>query len=427
MGKNKTNSGLGAKNWIIILVLGTLGNVAWSIENVWFNTFIYDEITTNPQPIAITVAVSALVATVATLIMGTVSDRVGKRKPFILLGYLLWGVFTALFPVSAIAKTLFMQTTMIVLLDGIMTFFGSTAYDAAFNAWTTDISNEKNRGKIASLMFICTMLGGMVLGGAGSIIDNFGYIPFFVGVGAVVSVTGLIGGLVMKDADNLRPRPRKDGDNFVKQFIALFNKESLQKNKEVFLLLASFMCLMIGYQVSGSYDTIYIHNYLGISYTVVSLLGVLALPASIAGGVVAGIMCDKGKGWGVVIASPVIFAIGGFLMAGIHNVAAVAVAKVFMMGGLAMMNVSVVGMFKSAVPEDGRGQFEGVRMVFVTLIPSIIGPQVGSALISVFGVQMVVDGENALVPTPIIYTVTAVVAFVGCLIAFFASKRVKKQ
>ena len=38
--------------WIVV-ALAVLGQIAWGLENAWFNTFTYDEITTNTQPIAI--------------------------------------------------------------------------------------------------------------------------------------------------------------------------------------------------------------------------------------------------------------------------------------------------------------------------------------------------------------------------------------
>ena len=94
---------LGARKWLVIIVLGLAGQIAWGIENSWFNTFIFDEITPDPQAIAIMVAVSAVVATAGTLIMGTLSDRIGKRKIFMILGYFLCGISTIAVPLSAMA------------------------------------------------------------------------------------------------------------------------------------------------------------------------------------------------------------------------------------------------------------------------------------------------------------------------------------
>lgn len=88
---------LSPRLWISFILLGLTGQFAWTIENMYFNVFLYNTITTDPSYIATMVAASAIVATLTTLIMGAVSDKVGRRKPFICLGYILWGISTLAF------------------------------------------------------------------------------------------------------------------------------------------------------------------------------------------------------------------------------------------------------------------------------------------------------------------------------------------
>lgn len=145
-------SKIGARNWIIIILLGLSGQIAWNVENSWFNTFVYDKITKSPSPIAWMTACSAVVATLTTIIMGTLSDRLGKRKPFILIGYVLWGISTVAFSTVAFIKVIDVAVFMAVVLDSVMTFFGSTANDSNFNAWTTDISDKTN-GESSAVCF----------------------------------------------------------------------------------------------------------------------------------------------------------------------------------------------------------------------------------------------------------------------------------
>jgi MFS family permease len=86
---------IGLNNLIAILILSTAGQIAWTMENSNFNTFVYDEITKNPAPVAWMVAISAITATLTTIIMGIISDRtkhkMGRRKPYIFYGYIFWG------------------------------------------------------------------------------------------------------------------------------------------------------------------------------------------------------------------------------------------------------------------------------------------------------------------------------------------------
>lgn len=63
------------RTWFVLAVLATTGQIAWAVENPWFNTFVYDMLTPDPRPIAWMVAASAITATLTTLLMGTLSDR----------------------------------------------------------------------------------------------------------------------------------------------------------------------------------------------------------------------------------------------------------------------------------------------------------------------------------------------------------------
>jgi len=133
-----SNTAVTKKTWIAIILLAFSGQLAWGVENQFFNTFMYDKITPHPRPISWMVAASAIAATLTTVLMGTLSDRSrtrwGRRKPFILFGYLEWGILTALFPSAAFFRPVTLAIEMAIIFDCIMTFFGSTANDASLNA-----------------------------------------------------------------------------------------------------------------------------------------------------------------------------------------------------------------------------------------------------------------------------------------------------
>lgn len=83
--------------WCTLILIGLVGQFAWTIENMYFNVFLYNTISTDPGYISAMVGWSAAAATLTTLLMGALSDRVGKRKLFICGGYILWGLSTAAF------------------------------------------------------------------------------------------------------------------------------------------------------------------------------------------------------------------------------------------------------------------------------------------------------------------------------------------
>ena len=44
------------RTWFIIALLSISGQIAWGVENAWFNTFVFDTLTPDPRPIAWMVA-----------------------------------------------------------------------------------------------------------------------------------------------------------------------------------------------------------------------------------------------------------------------------------------------------------------------------------------------------------------------------------
>jgi len=73
--KNPSTYKLPGKIWFSLISLGFVGSLAWAVENQFFNTFLYNKITPDPRPISWMVAASALTATVASILIGTLGDR----------------------------------------------------------------------------------------------------------------------------------------------------------------------------------------------------------------------------------------------------------------------------------------------------------------------------------------------------------------
>ena len=149
-------SRISRKNWALIWILGMAGQICWNIENSWFNNFVYDRIAPDPSIVSWMVGVSAAVTTFCTFLVGTWSDRLGRRKPFICAGYILWGLFTFLFGVTEKLPRdpLFIAAAAVVIADAVMSFFGSVGNDSGFSAWTTDISDTSNRGKLGGVLAV---------------------------------------------------------------------------------------------------------------------------------------------------------------------------------------------------------------------------------------------------------------------------------
>lgn len=419
----------GARNWIALILVGLFGQFAWTIENMYFNVYLYNTISQDPRYIAAMVGWSAAAATLTTLLMGALSDRVGKRRVFISCGYLLWGLSTAafgyvtkenaarLFPgVNAVAAA----AVSIVVLDCVMTFFGSTANDAAFNAWVTDVTNEQNRGKAESVLQILPLISMLVIFAAFDGLTQQGrWREFFNIFGIAVTAVGLVSFLLLRDAPALKAR--KGG---ARELLYGLRPSVVRANPELYLSLAAFALFSIALQVYFPYIIIYIQNYLKIdNYALV--LGVVLILASVVS-VVAGRFIDRvGKLRFAVPAALVMF-IGLIGMYFVRGSVPVMVAGTVMMSGHMMLSAALSANIRDWTPEGKVGHFQGIRMIFAVLLPMIIGPNIGAAVIRGSDSTYVDLGQVKSVPTPGIYLAAAAVLLLCLVPVFLLRKREKK-
>ena len=92
-----TTDRFGKRNWMILLVFGLVGQIAWSVENMYFNLFVFETVAPSLSTVTLMVQLSGIVATLTTLVAGTLSDKIGNRRSFISFGYVIWGVTVAMF------------------------------------------------------------------------------------------------------------------------------------------------------------------------------------------------------------------------------------------------------------------------------------------------------------------------------------------
>ena len=74
---------LSRKFYASLTIFSLIGQIAWVIENMYFNVFIYKMFRASAAQISVMVAASAVTAAVTTLLIGALSDKVGRRKIFL--------------------------------------------------------------------------------------------------------------------------------------------------------------------------------------------------------------------------------------------------------------------------------------------------------------------------------------------------------
>lgn len=403
---------IGARLWSALLLLGLAGQFAWTIENMYFNVFLYNTISTDPGYIAAMVAASAIVATLTTLLMGVVSDRLGKRKPFICGGYLLWGLSTMAFGLVTVenAATLFpaanatmMAAVMVIALDCVMTFFGSTANDAAFNAYVTDVVDGSQRGKVESVLSILPLISMLIIFGLFDGMTQAGeWQKFFFIFGASVIATGFLSLFILKESD-IAPERKP----FLKQLVYGFRPSVVRESKGLYLSLAAMCVFSIAVQVFFPYLIIYMQHYLKLdAYAIV--LGAVLMVAS-AASVIGGRFIDRVGKLRFAVPAALVMLIGLIGMYFVRGMIPVILAGMVMMSGYMLLTSALMAQIRELTPPEKAGHFQGVRMVFAVMLPMIIGPAIGAAVIAGNGATYVDLGQTKTVPTPDIFLAAAAV------------------
>lgn len=402
----KNGSKLGSKIWFNIVIFGFIGQIAWAVENMFFNTFLYNSVYNGAtqsavngsidvmSAISIMVAASASFTVLATFLMGTLSDKIGKRKPFISIGYIFWGIVTAVFGVISRDNTaklfnltdeikiLTVTVAMVIVMDCVMSFIGSTGNDAAFNAWVTDVTNTKNRATVESVLTILPLVATAGVMGLAGAVESIGYDVIFIGLGAIVSVCGLLGLFTVKDG-NVQAQP---GCSYWKDIVYGFRPSVVKENKNLYLALSANCCTSTAFQVFFPYIFIYLGNVMNFSLdnVMASLTpAIMAVAAVVVIAAVVMIICagklmDKLGKEKFMVFSVVLYFVGLLAAGFAENIVVFFICAVPALLGWALFAIAMNASVRDFMPEGKVGAFQGIRILFFVLIPMIIGPFIGN-------------------------------------------------
>jgi len=410
-------------DFINISFISLAGELAWAVENQYYNVFLYNAIAPVPLYIALMVAITTTVGTLATIFMGTLSDVRGKRKSFLLIGFIFWTITTAIFPFAGLFTPVILAVIIAILFDSIMTFFGATAYNAGFNAYVTDITTLENRGKAQSIVQMMTLISIVIVYGiSGFIIEMFGYYILFFLVGGLVGIFGIIGSFLVKEPKNLRPL----NISVYTQLKKTFRKENLKGYKNFFLVLTAAAVWGIGFNVFFPFIIIYLQHYIELSMITASILIFIALLVSVIAAYPLGILTDKIGRKKMGLLSVFLISLFLFLFALFEDIFLLLITGILWVLFMTSWMVASKTWIKDLYPEESRGQFSGYRNLFEGTIPMVIGPAIGGWLATEYGIPTIINGVPGTIPTPIIFIVAAVI-ILFTIIPIILAKDLKKE
>lgn len=424
---------LGAKFWTAMLIFGLVGQIAWVVENMYLNVFMYKMFYATASDISMMVSASAIAAAVTTILIGALSDRVGKRKIFMCLGYIVWGITILGFAfikvenlspfVSGMAEACALGVLLVIVLDCIMTFFGSMANDACYNAWITDCGDESNRGKIEGynsmmpLVAILVVFGGFM----GFNLDiPSSWTTIFIIIGGMVCVIGVAGFFLIEE----KTVQIKDNENtYWKNIIYSFRPSVMKENKLLYAVLVGFAIFGISIQVFMPYLIIYYEKSLGMANYVFIMAPAIILAAIITA--LYGKLYDM-QGFKVSIIPSVVLLIAGYVILFFtRTTVPVFIGSLLMMTGY-LTGMSVFGaMIRDNIPENKAGQFQGIRIIGQVLIPGVIGPYIGALVLRNAEMILNNDGTYSFLPNKNIWVAAWLVAIVLCIYLYFVFRMMR--
>jgi len=433
----KKNSSLG-KFYLALVIFSLVGQVAWVVENMYLNVFIYKMFHATAEQISLMVAASAVTATVTTLLIGALSDKLGRRKVFICAGYILWGLSIFAFGLirAELVNNLFFPTvavgsaamslciTLTIVLDCVMTFFGSSANDAAFNAWLTDSTDETNRGAAEGINAMMPLMAILVVFGGFMGMDQSkeaDWTLIFSIIGGVVTVLGIAGFFLIKENTVKIP----ENQNYFANIFYGFRPSVMKANKRLYVTLILLALFNISIQIFMPYLILYYTETLGLTDYVLIFAPAIILSAAFTA--VYGRVYDK-HGFKTAI-----FPVLGLLMAGyvalffVRNTALVFAGSLLLLCGFIGTGAIIGALIRDCTPKNKAGMFQGLRIVGQVLIPGVVGPAIGAAVLKNADTVTNTDGTTSFIPNENIFLAAFIAAIAAWLILIPLLKLLKKK
>lgn len=411
---------LSTRFWFALTIFSLVGQVAWVVENMYFNVFIYKMFHASAEHISMMVSASALSATVTTILIGALSDKIGKRKLFICSGYILWGisiwsfslirmdVINEIFPMAVSAASV--GISLVIIMDCVMTFFGSAANDACFNAWITDVTDDTNRGAaegVNSMMPLVAIL--VVFGGFMGFDLNQAesWTTIYTIIGVVVFLLGILAIFLVQDA----PVDTSKNQNYFGNIFYGFRPSVIKNNKLFYIILAAFATFCISIQIFMPYLILYYNVSLGMDNYVLIMAPAVIL-AAIATAFYGRVYDRFGFKLAIMPAIGTLM-LGYVLLYLFKTTSLVFVGSLFMMSGY-LMGMAIFGaMLRDYTPQNRAGMFQGLRIVGQVLVPGIVGPWIGAMVLKNAETILNDDGTYSFIPNANIFLAAFVAA---CLI-----------
>jgi hypothetical protein len=201
-------------------------------------------------------------------------------------------------------------------------------------------------------------------------------------MGAFVAVVGIAGVFLIDNPKKFENIEKKNTSYWADLFYG-FKPSVIKENSGLYLVLSAFCIFNCAFQVFFPYLFIYLGSVVLPANESVNLMSagviipaVISVASIIAGIVILMKVSDKNKAYGFVPAV-ILMVIGLFILSRTTNLVGVLVGVGPTLIGYLVLTIQLNAAIRDFIPVGKEGLFQGIRMIFVVLIPMVVGPVMG--------------------------------------------------
>jgi maltose/moltooligosaccharide transporter len=364
-----------------LLGFGFLGvSIIWSLYNAYVPVLLKDHFSLSSSAIGAIMTIDNVFAIVLLPFLGALSDRtrtrLGRRRPYILVGSILGAVFFVLIPNALAGGALGLMMIVIILMNFSMAIFRSPVI-----ALMPDVTPSRFRSQANGVINF--------MGGLGSLLVYFGGKPLY---DTRFSLPFTVGGLAMLGASLLvvifirEPevaQPADDAPSAVRELAANL-RDVFAGERSLLLILLAIFCWFVGFNAVETFFTSYAKFHLGIPESsgalILGFLSVTFMATAIGSGYLGS---SYGRRRTIRVGLVVVMAVMvvALFLKGMWPLAAAFVVAGF---GWALVNVNSLPMVVDMTTLAKVGGYTGLYYFF-SQAANIVAPPAAGALIDWLG------------------------------------------
>lgn len=445
------NGRLSKQTWITLILFMFIGAVAGNVESMYIGLYLNNTVFKNGSmgsPLTLTdtinliISLSAIVSGVTTFVVGAISEKLKNRKIFISIGYILWGVvmlgfafvrggkISGIFQITEISEIVTATAATVIVFSLIMALLRSATADTVFNSWVTDVSTPEASPKIETAFtimgFVSTaVITAFVANAEAGIIE---YSDISIAFGGFAIVSGVLGFYLItnppKQRISKKERRRleklKDTEKKTSYWSDIFyglKPSVIKENVNLYLILSSGCLFNCSFQVFYPYLFIYLASVVfpanenvdlsSAKYKLIFALAIVVLVLAVPRLMKA---YSKNKKALSFIVSVLCFVVGLLILSTTTHIVGIVIGLSPALIGYIIIMIQFGATVRDNIPQDKVGLFQGVRMLFLVLIPMVVGPTLGNIAAKNSEITYMENGAEKVLPTEAMFLYAAIVA-----------------